>query len=137
MDPWLQKWTTEVTKIHFLPYSGIYLFSCLSSLLVFLLFFSLCLTILPNFTFFILFYSKLYLLILIWFFPTTPSIEGGKIKVWKTPNTIEMNCQFQLTTHNEAQQENVSQVERSVKHSKIAQICKRQFCWNSHDNTRK
>lgn len=38
-----------------------------------------------------------------------------------------MNCQFQLTTHNEAQQENVSQVERSVKHSKIAQICRGNF----------
>lgn len=63
--------------------------------------------------------------------------KGGKIylQVWKKLNSIERNCQFQFTIHNEAQQEKVSQVERSVKHSKIGEICERQFCWNSHDNT--
>lgn len=47
---------------------------------------------------------------------------------------MERNCQFQFIIHNEAQQEKVRQVERPVKHSKRAQICKRQFCWNSHEN---
>lgn len=82
-------------------------------------------------------YSKLYLSILTYFFPINSFTEGGKIIFTglKKLNTIKENCQFQLTTHNEAQQEKVSNGERSVKHSKIAQICKRQFCWNLHDNT--
>lgn len=107
-----------------LPYSGIYLLSSLSSLFFFLHFFSLCLIILltlpfpfsstPNFI-----YPSSSI-----FFQLPLLQKGGKIylQVWKKLNTIEKNCQFQFTTHNEAQQEKVSQVERSVKHSKIAQI---------------
>lgn len=74
------------------------------------------------------------------FFSNQPFYRRGEklyLQVWKKLNTTEENCQFQLTTHNEVQQEKVSKGERSVKHSKIAQTCKRQFCWNLHDNTQK
>lgn len=45
---------------------------------------SLCMIILPNFPFFILFYSKFYLSILIYFLPTTPSTGWGEKYIYRS-----------------------------------------------------
>lgn len=76
------------------------------------------------------------LLILIHFFPNHPFYSNSKAKnfVYCSETDSILYCQYQFTTQKEAQQEEVSQVERPAKHSKIAYICKMQFCWNSHDN---